>query len=93
VDSPGRADTTESSVPFRHLFGGVPGRNTLEAFPDVAAGGESYWKFDFSSTPGFVPGSLRVERGTSIHVGPRTGVFRLSGTTGERLELSFELER
>jgi hypothetical protein len=89
----GRPDATESSVPFRHLFGGVPGRNTIEAFTDIADGGESYWKFDFATTPSFVPGSLRVQRGTAIHVGPRTAVFRLSGTPGERLELSFELER
>ena len=88
----GRADTTESSVPFRHLFRGVLGRNTIEAFPDVADGRESHWKFDFATTPGFVPGSLRVERGTATHVGPQTAVFRLSGSTGERIELSFELE-
>jgi hypothetical protein len=88
----GRTDTTESSAPYVHLFRGVSGRNTLEGFTDVNDAGESYWKFDFSATANFVPGSLRVERGAVVLIDARSIVFRLAGTT-ERVELSFELSR
>jgi hypothetical protein len=87
-----RTDSTSGSTPFRHSFRGVSGENTIEAYVHPS-GSNGLWKFDFSSTRGFVPGSLRAASGALALLDMRTIVFRLSGDSGERIRFSFDLSQ
>jgi hypothetical protein len=79
------------STPHRHRLEGQKGRNTLEAYLTLPNRGETIWSFDFSMTEGFVPGSLKAEKGFVFSQSDRTIAVRLSGSAGERIRLSFQL--
>jgi hypothetical protein len=85
-----RTDTTAGSTPFHHLLRGVTGRNSIDAYVQPS-GGEGLWRFDFSKSAGFLPGTLRVESGALAVLDGRTVVFRLTGDSGERIRFTFEL--
>jgi hypothetical protein len=87
-----RTDATSGSTPFHHVLRGVPGRNSIEAYVQPS-GVESLWKFDFSASAGFVPGSLHVDSGALSVLDGKTIVFRLTGDSGERVRFSFELSQ
>jgi hypothetical protein len=84
-------DATDSSGPFQHQFMGQPGMNTVEAYTTVSFAGDGFWRFDLTSTEGVVDGSLRVEHGQVLSFGERSIVFRLSGTSGERVRFTYRL--
>jgi len=86
-----RVDETSSSGPATHVFRGLVGQNSIEAYTDSDIRGEAFWKFEFSSTDHFAPASLRVETGTVVTVDGKTIVFRLAGTAGQRVRFTFEL--
>jgi uncharacterized repeat protein (TIGR01451 family) len=87
----GRTDSTMSGTIFPHRFQAQSGRNTIEAHVASGAGRPGTWRFDFSTTPSFVTGSLRPEMGQIVSQEAHGIVFRLSGQSGERLRFSFEL--
>jgi hypothetical protein len=71
---------------------GRVGRNRIEAQLVQASGKAGTWRFDLSSTPGFVTSSLRVVAGEVSLVAGDTIVFRLKGTPGERVVFTFDKE-
>jgi hypothetical protein len=86
-----RVDETSSSGPATHVFRGMVGKNSIEAYTGSGIRGEAFWKFELSSADHFTPGSLRVETGTVAAMDGRAVTFRLSGSPGERVRFSFEL--
>ena len=92
VNEASRIDGLSNSAPAVHPFRGRAGENTLEAHVETPFPQNGFWKFDFSATDGFVPGSLRAQSGTAVSIDGRSMVFRLSGAAGERIRFSFELE-
>jgi hypothetical protein len=63
------------------------GENRFDAYLESRVESEGSWRFDFSNTPGFVAGSIRVEAGqvssmdgysVVFAVGPRAGHLRFS---------------
>jgi hypothetical protein len=87
-----RIDGISNSTPAVHPFRGRAGKNVIEGHLETAFRENGFWKFDFSGTDRFVPGSLRAHAGTAVSNDGRTLVFRLSGAAGERIRFSFELE-
>jgi len=67
------------------------GKNTIEAYADAEIRGDSFWRFDFSATDRFVPGSLVVGTGAVRSLDGRSIAFRLTGVAGERIRFTFEL--
>ena len=86
-----RVDASSSPTPVNHVFRGLVGQNTLEAYTETEIRGDGFWRFDFSSADHLTPGSLRVETGTVASMDGRSIVFRLSGSPGERVRFTFEL--
>jgi len=86
-------DTVDSSASVVHQLRGHPGGNTVEARLLAAAGQEGFWRFDFSSSANFEPGTLTVESGEVLALDGRTVVFRLAGVPGERVKFSYRLRQ
>lgn len=86
-----RVDASSSSAPVRHVFRGLAGENTVEAYTETEIRGDSFWRFDFSAAEHFVPGSLEVGMGAVASLDGRSIVFRLTGAAGERVKFTFEL--
>ncbi len=68
------------------------GRISLEAGLTVPLDLPARWRFDFSASPHFVPGSLRVVAGQEVSRDGYAVVVRLSGNTSERVRIEYELE-
>lgn len=68
------------------------GRNSLEAWLTVPLDSPARWRFDFSDSPHFVPGSLRVVAGQEVSRDGYAVVVRLSGNTSERVRIDYALE-
>jgi hypothetical protein len=68
-----------------------PGAHELEAVVKRSPGEPGLWNFDFSASPAFQGGSLRVLQGNVLTMGPSTVTFRLGGEPEEHLRLRFEL--
>jgi hypothetical protein len=88
-----RIDRVSGARPFMHEFETHPGPNTVEAVLLSKVGGETLWRFDFSRADHFVAGSLTVEQGHVISRDSLSIVFRLSGTSGERIKFTYRLTR
>ncbi len=86
-----RLDNTNSAGPFRHDFEGRRGENTIEAFLSPEASGEGLWRFDFSRSEHFVPGSIKAAQGHVLSIDARRIVFRLSGVADERIKFTYRL--
>ena len=86
-----RVDASSNSAPASHVFRGLAGKNTIEAYTDAEIRGDSFWKFDFSAADHLVPGSLEVGTGAVASFDGRSIVFRLTGVAGERIRFTFEL--
>jgi uncharacterized repeat protein (TIGR01451 family) len=83
-------DETDNSAPRRHRFKGQEGKNIIEANVMSGLPGEGQWIFDLSSTPHFVPGSIKVQSGQVIAQGPDRVVFRVR-SPGERIRFRLQL--
>ncbi|MGH9337890.1 MAG: hypothetical protein ACRD21_29410 [Vicinamibacteria bacterium] len=86
-----RMDASSGSAPAHHVVRGLTGKNAVEAYTDADSRGGGFWKFDFAASAHFVPGSLEAGSGTLASLDGRSIVFRLSGTSGERIRFTFEL--
>ena len=86
-----RVDASSNSAPASHVVRGFAGKNTIEAYADAEIRGDSFWRFDFSATDRFVPGSLVVGTGAVRSLDGRSIAFRLTGVAGERIRFTFEL--
>ncbi len=82
-----------SSAPLHRSFQGKSGRNTIEARLVSSPRRELRWRFHFTASRYFVPGSFHVEAGQVLAVDASTIVFRLDGTAGERVKFSYLLAR
>jgi hypothetical protein len=69
----------------------APGVHSLSAIVSGGRGVPGMLRFDLGSTEGLATGSLRVEEGTVLVLGPTSVTFRLSGQPGERVRFDFEL--
>ncbi len=81
----------EPGVRARHPLTGQPGENTVEAFLSSSAASEGLWRFDFSATDRFTPGSIQVESGEVVSVEGISVVFRLAGGGPARIRFKFKL--
>jgi hypothetical protein len=84
-----------ASVPGRgiHRHRMIPqsGPNVLAGFVSGSHLEGALWRFDFSATEGFVPGSIAVEAGEVLSATAQAVVFRLAG--GEtRIRFRFQME-
>ncbi len=84
-----RPDNTNNAGPFQHDFEGRRGENTIEAFLSSQASGEGLWKFDFSKSEHYVPGSIQAAQGHVLSIDARHIVFRLSGAADERMKFTY----
>ena len=64
----------------------------IEARLLSAAAEEGRWRFDFRGSPGFVPGSLRVDSGDVLTLDRESVVFRVTGQPGPPIRFRFRLE-
>jgi len=87
----GRTEPVAPGVAVRHSYEGERGRQIVDGVVSGSADGPARWRFDFSASPHFVPGSLRLVSGREVSRGPREIVVRLSGQSGERVRLEYEL--
>ncbi len=76
-----------------HNYAGAAGRNTVEAVLMTPLPAPALWRFDFSASAHFVPGSLRLVNGIEVSRNDRSIVVRFSGRAGERVRLDYELAR
>jgi hypothetical protein len=82
--------TVERSSPHRLPFVGRPGENHIEAWLTGSPMTAAVWQFSFEETPGFVPGSLRVESGDPVLSSDCVLAFRL-GSAVTRVRFVFSL--
>jgi uncharacterized repeat protein (TIGR01451 family) len=88
----GQQSATVVSGTSSHLkFNGRPGRNVLEALIPSGDVKEGIWRFDLSSISHLKSGSFRVEAGQLLHMEGHAIVLRV--TSGQRIRVSFELQR
>jgi len=80
-----------SRAPVSHSFTGLHGKNRVEAFSTSQRGGERFWRFDFSGSQHFAPGSLKIELGQVLASDAFSVVFRMSGEAGERVKFTYKL--
>jgi hypothetical protein len=85
-------DVTDNAMPHRHDLNGRVGTNTVEAILTSAPPIPIAWELDFSGSDHFVPGSLRIEAGQVMMQAGHSITFRLTGTPGERIKLTFRLQ-
>jgi uncharacterized repeat protein (TIGR01451 family) len=88
-----KTDNTDNSAPFRHPYSGPAGENVVEAYVVAGQTDEGRWRFDFREAAHFVRGSIRVDSGQVISVGPQEVVFRVTGTNGPRIRFRYRLRR
>jgi len=81
----------ESAVTVRHPLTGQPGENTIEASLSSSAAAQGLWRFDFSATDRFTPGSIQVESGQVVSLDGSSIVFRLGGGGHDRIRFKFQL--
>jgi hypothetical protein len=65
--------------PIDHRFIALPGENHIEAAPLGAAGHKGLWRFDFTTSPAFVRGSIRVASGQVHALDSASVVFAVDG--------------
>ena len=87
----GPLELVNSQTPVRHILSGKLGVNTVEAYPRGGGIGEGFWRFDFSSSRYFIPGSIKIGQGEILSLGSNIVVFRVTGTAGERIRFRYEL--
>lgn len=80
-------------APSLHRYQGTAGRNTVEGVLMTPPSDTAMWRFDFSASPHFVPGSLRLVTGVEVTRDARSITVRLSGRPGERIRIEYELGR
>jgi len=86
-----RREVIDSEGSYQHNLQGIVGDNTVEAFIASKVEGEAYWKFDFSGTGHFVPGSLAVEQGHLMHIDGYSIGFHLTGSHTNHIKFKFQL--
>lgn len=89
----GQAQPVAGGAPSVNSFTGVEGRNTVEGVLMTPLSSPALWRFDFSATAYFVPGSLRLVNGIEVSRDARSIVVRMTGRPGERVRLDYELRR
>lgn len=85
------ASTAPGGGPIRHRMKGQPGPNVLAGYAASARLEGALWRFDFSGTEGFVPGSIAVDAGDVVSAGSHAVVFRLAGNE-TRIRFRFGME-
>jgi hypothetical protein len=82
----------DSSAPAVHHLRARTGENSVEARLVSGGSSEGFWRFDFSATPQFEPGSLVLVAGDLLSLDGRSVTFRLSGVAGERVKFTYRLK-
>jgi hypothetical protein len=82
---------SNNSAPTAHHVQGRLGENTVEAYATTPLEAPGFWRFDFKGAPNFVARSLEAQQGEVISIDSHSIVFRLSGTTGERVKFTYQL--
>jgi hypothetical protein len=80
-------------TPASHRYPATPGTNVLEGVVTAPLDEPARWRFDFTASKHFVPGSLRLVGGTEVSRDARSIVVRVSGRPGERVRIEYELRR
>lgn len=88
----GLSRIVDSSAPVAVQAPVGSGKHRIEAIVTRGGSEPGSWRFDFAQEPRLVRGSLRVDQGNVEAVDGSSIVFRVSGSTGERLAFNFDLE-
>lgn len=83
-------DPVDNRAPYRHSVAGRVGENTVEATLLTPPESEGRWRFDFREAP-LEPGSISVDSGQALSVGPKEIVFRAGAQPGEVIRFRFRL--
>ncbi len=78
--------TIDTSGPVEFSMRGRRGTNTLTGLVASTSGEPGTWRFELA---GLTPGTLRIVSGNAVSLEPNAVVFQLSGSVGERVELTF----
>jgi len=89
----GRWQPVVGGGPSLHRYQGTAGRNIVEGVLMTLPSDTAMWRFDFSASSHFVPGSLRLVTGVELARDARSITVRLSGRHGERVRIEYELRR
>ena len=87
----GASQGVSSGTPALVSFEGRTGDNVVEAVI-TRSDGPVLWRFDFSQTRHFVPGSLRVVGGREIARDATSVTLRFTGAPGERARIELRLQ-
>ena len=82
---------TAPPSPERHRVRARAGENVVDGRLLSEASAPGRWRFDFGTTPNFVPGSIRVDSGQVLAMDSHSVVFRLSGKSGPFVRFRFRL--
>jgi hypothetical protein len=88
----GLSRIVDSSAPVTVQAPVASGKHRIEAVMTRGGSEPGRWRFDFAQEPRLVRGSLRVQQGNVEAVDGSAIVFRVSGSSGERLAFNFDLE-
>ena len=89
----GRTQPVSAGTPSMLRYAGTLGRNTVEGVLMAPLDEPAMWRFDFSQSAHFVPGSLRLVSGTAVSSDGRSIVVRVTGRPGERVRIEYQLAR
>jgi len=84
-------DITDNTTLYTHRLEGRHGWNTVEGVLASPSGQDAWWRFDFGGAAYFQPGSVRLDMGDAFSQDATSIVFRLSGTSGERIRFRYRL--
>ena len=89
----GRSQPVSVGGPSIFRYRGTRGLNAIDGVVMAPLEEPVMWRFDFSQSSHFVPGSLRLVSGTAVSSDGRSIVVRMSGRPGERVRIEYELAR
>jgi hypothetical protein len=84
------SEETSNSGPRAHRLRAQPGENRAEIQVELGKSDSGTWRFDFSTTRAFEPGSVRVQSGQVIAQDASSITFSLRGGATS-LRFAFEL--
>lgn len=89
----GRSQPVSAGAPSIFRYRGALGLNAIDGVLMAPLDDAVMWRFDFTRSAHFVPGSLRLVSGTAVSSDGRSIVVRMSGRPGERVRIEYELAR
>jgi hypothetical protein len=84
---------TDNAMPYTHSVNGRREWSSVEGHLVSPSDEPVLWRFDFTSSERFMPGSIRVESGVIASQTTHSIVFRLSGHPADIVRFQYRLVR